>query len=85
MSVPAPLLPSGTRVGRLTVLVDGLRRRDRSGRWYRAARVQCACGTTLLVRSGHLRAKSSGSCGCLRRERSAAREAARPVASSPPP
>jgi len=85
MSVPAPLLPVGSRVRRLVVLLDGLRGRDRSGRTYRRCRCRCDCGREVMVRSASLRTGASGSCGCLRRERSAAREAARPVASPPPP
>ena len=52
------LLAPGTKFGRWTVIGDG----GKQGRFL----CRCECGTTRVVRAGHLRHGSSRSCGCAR-------------------
>lgn len=64
---PAP----GERFGRLVVL--GLEDRDAYAN--RTLQVQCDCGAVAMVRASNLTSGNQQSCGCYRREASAARAA----------
>lgn len=52
----------GQKFGHLTVLRKSNERKNR----YIAWECSCDCGTTVVVRSGHLRDGTTRSCGCLR-------------------
>ena len=62
------------RFGRLVVVADsGLRTRGNNRLWY----CRCDCGQLTTVSRGNLTGGKTRSCGCLRRERLAARNRAR--------
>lgn len=66
----------GQRFGRLVVVADsGLRTRGNNRLWY----CRCDCGQLTTVPRGNLAHGKTRSCGCLRRERLAARNRARIV------
>ena len=64
---------SGRRVGRLLVVGEDGRTPEGAACWL----CLCACGTTLRVDGRRLRKGSTQSCGCLAREQSSTRLAAR--------
>jgi hypothetical protein len=59
---------TGQRFERLLVIAHEGRERNRT-LW----RVRCDCGTEKVVQAGHLRQRSTVSCGCLQRERCGSR------------
>ena len=63
-----PFVEVGQRFGRLTVVEPDLRKKAQ-----RAVLCRCDCGTETIVQLSSLRHGLSRSCGCLRREVSAAR------------
>jgi hypothetical protein len=58
----------GTKVGRLTVLAMAGAVKDRWGKTNRTWLCQCDCGNRVILRTTPLRAATTRSCGCLRRE-----------------
>lgn len=71
MSAPIDMI--GKRFGRWLVLAEHPERYRRGRQWV----CRCNCGTERVVHGKSLRAGVSTSCGCLQRERSAERCAAR--------
>lgn len=64
---------TGQRFGRLTVLEEAEPRRHPNGKTERRWRCRCDCGTVCEVAQGQLRSGGTRSCGCVRRETSAAK------------
>jgi hypothetical protein len=64
---------TGRVVGRLTVLERAPSRRQPNGRPVAMWRCRCTCGAEANVTGVRLRGKLTNSCGCLRRETTAAR------------
>ncbi len=54
---------TGKKFGRLKVLKEGGRHKDRSILW----ECSCVCGNTLRIKARNLRSGETKSCGCLRR------------------
>jgi hypothetical protein len=62
-----PRFAGGERIGRLTVIE--IAKLTEQGRWYRC---RCDCGNEITVRGASLARENTRSCGCLKREQTAA-------------
>lgn len=71
--VAAITITPGERFGRFTVLAEAEHHVSPNGQRLRRLHVRCDCGTEVEVMLGSLRSGKSVSCGCAKREISAAR------------